>query len=161
MATKHWFKSHVAMMFHWNHVFKCCTVVQGKVELRMTEMNAMEEVPLVVDTCYTDHGSLEFVVFSVIRLHWGGARLPDQPKSLMLVHTLLFSPTVKPWRFDPPASNGKTTYWEQGEDGLTYRVMKNGKIVNKVSVACLSKMIYNVPKPMAQIAIDQFFGSWK
>ena len=34
--------------------------------------------------------------------------------------------------------------------------MKNGKIVNKVSVACLSKMIYNVPKPMAQIAIDHF-----
>jgi hypothetical protein len=54
-------------------VFKCCTVVQGKVELRMTEMNAMEEVPLVVDTCYTDHGSLEFVVFfsDKTSLRWG------------------------------------------------------------------------------------------
>ena len=77
-------------------MFKCCTVVQGKVELRMTEMNAMEEVPLVVDTCYTDHGSLEFVFFFSDKTSLRWARLPDQPKSLMLVHTLLFSPIVKP-----------------------------------------------------------------
>ena len=43
-------------------------------------MNAMEEVPLVVDTCYTDHGSLEFVFFfsDKTSLRWGQTTGPTQ-----------------------------------------------------------------------------------